>query len=193
MQLRTSAVATGVSPSKLGLACPGHCQSKLLNARHMLYGRWMVWVKSLKQHDFILFLTCSLIWNDMGLSENRAAAKSSGYHYFFHMFPMENWLLLSIPHFQTNPFVQDDAPSQELVAGEGKGFWAGVSDAQFLVNHMTHAAHTADCTNPADSFFFGRLHAAWDFTFLEPSLLRQDPFSCLDMAMAAMDRYLYHF
>ena len=139
------------------------------------------------------FLTCSLIWNDMGLSENRAAAKSSGYHYFFHMFPMENWLLLSIPHFQTNPFVQDDAPSQELVAGEGKGFWAGVSDAQFLVNHMTHAAHTADCTNPADSFFFGRLHAAWDFTFLEPSLLRRDPFSCLDMAMAAMDRYLYHF
>jgi hypothetical protein len=45
---------------------------------------------------------------------------------------MENWLLLSIPHFQTKPFVQDDAPSsQELVAGEGKGFWAGVSDAQF--------------------------------------------------------------
>lgn len=51
------------------------------------------------------------------------------FSYFFHMFPMEKWLLLSIPHFQTKPFVQDAPSSQELVVGEGKGFWAGVSDA----------------------------------------------------------------
>ena len=72
----------------------------------------------------------------MGLSENRAAAKSSGYHYFFIFLPYVSYgkpAAFEYPPFSNKAICNnDDLPSsQELVVGEGKGFWAGVSDAQF--------------------------------------------------------------